>query len=52
MTHDPICVKADLQALIPVDWEKPNVCQLEYLCICEYLEEARNDERDKSERED
>jgi hypothetical protein len=45
--HDPLCVEADLQALRPENEETPAICHLDPLCICDLINRARIDERDK-----
>jgi hypothetical protein len=48
MTHDPICVEADYQVLVPENETTPVVCRLEPLCICDHLSAAREDERNSA----
>ena len=48
LTHDPLCVEANLQALRPVSDDVPIVCKFEPLCVCDLIERARKDEREKA----
>ena len=45
--HDSICIEADLQVLRPENEETPAICRLEPLCICDSINRARTDERNK-----
>jgi len=48
LTHDPLCVEANLQALRPVSDDVPIVCKFEALCVCDLIARVRKDEREKA----